>query len=87
MLKEALKEFLDYLEAEKGASTHTLKAYKHDLEEFLCFLNSLGIKNPADVKEIHLKNFFYNLKEKGLCAKSLARRLSAIKSFYKFLLK
>ncbi len=87
MLKNILKEFLDYLEAEKGASSHTLKAYKHDLEEFLDFLFSLKIENPADVKEIHLKTFFYNLKEKGLCAKSLARKLSALKSFYKFLLK
>lgn len=87
MGEHILKEFLNYLEAEKRVSFHTLKAYKHDLEEFLNFLSSLGIENPADVNEVHLKTFFYNLKEKGLCAKSLARKLSAIKSFYKFLLK
>lgn len=77
--------FLDMLMAERGAATHTIDAYTRDLSEFLAFLAVKGAtakKATAD----HLRSFLAGLARKGLAPTSRARKLSAIRQFYRFLL-
>ncbi len=74
--------FLRYLEAERNASQHTLYNYRIDLKEFLGFLQDLG---PREVDYLRLRLYLAHLKEKNLSRKSVARKLSCLRSFYRFL--
>jgi integrase/recombinase XerD len=77
--------FLDMLMAERGAAAHTIDAYTRDLSEFLAFLAAKGAtakKATAD----HLRTFLAGLARKGLAPTSRARKLSAIRQFFRFLL-
>lgn len=80
-----LERFLDMLSAEKGASANTLSAYRNDLAHLGAFLADQGASlRAADVE--HLRVYMARLGEAGLAMSSRARRLSAIKQFYTFLL-
>lgn len=83
---DRLAEFLNYLENEKNYSRETLRAYQRDLEDFLNFLESSNLK-LEEIEEPHLRQYFYQLKERGLKVLSLMRKMSAIKSFLRFLSK
>lgn len=74
--------FLRYLEAERNASQHTLYNYRIDLKEFLGFLKERG---PREVDYLQLRLYLTHLKEKNLSRKSVARKLSCLRSFYRFL--
>jgi integrase/recombinase XerD len=77
--------FLDMLSAERGAATHTIDAYTRDLSEFLAFLAAKG-KDAKHATADHLRGFLAALSRKGLAPTSRARKLSAIRQFFRFLL-
>ena len=77
--------FLDMLSAERGAAAHTIDAYTRDLAEFLAFLAAKG-KGATDATADHLRAFLAGLARKGLAPTSRARKLSAIRQFFRFLL-
>lgn len=77
--------FLDMLTAERGAAAHTLEAYTRDLSEFLSFLAAKG-KDAKHASADHLRAFLAGLSRKGLAPASRARKLSAIRQFFRFLL-
>jgi integrase/recombinase XerD len=77
--------FLDMLSAERGAAAHTIDAYTRDLAEFLSFLTAKG-KGATDATADHLRAFLAGLARKGLAPTSRARKLSAIRQFFRFLL-
>jgi integrase/recombinase XerD len=77
--------FLDMLSAERGAAAHTIDAYTRDLSEFLAFLAAKG-KEATDATADHLRAFLAGLARKGLASTSRARKLSAIRQFFRFLL-
>lgn len=77
--------FLDMLSAERGAAAHTIDAYTRDLAEFLAFLAAKG-KDATDATADHLRAFLAGLARKGLAPTSRARKLSAIRQFFRFLL-
>ena len=77
--------FLDMLMAERGAAAHTIEAYTRDLSEFLGFLASKGA-SAATATADHLRDFLVALSRKGLAPSSRARKLSAIRQFFRFLL-
>lgn len=80
----ALALFLDMQAVERGASPHTLDAYRRDLEDFSIFLTGEGTDLAgADTKAI--RAFLAELSRRGLAATTVARRLSAIRQFYRFL--
>ena len=82
MLGRFLESFLESEAAEKGAAQTTLSAYEQDLRQFLEFT---GIEEPQDLNEEKIESFIQNLQTEDYAAKSLARKLSSIKDFCKFL--
>ena len=77
--------FLDMLSAERGAAAHTIEAYTRDLSELLAYLAVKG-KDASDATAEQLRGFLAGLARKGLAPTSRARKLSAIRQFFRFLL-
>ena len=84
-LTDIVRRYLRYLKLERNYSSNTLDAYKHDLDYLLRFLSDRGLA-PLDVKLEDLQQLAASLHEQGLTAKSQARILSGIRSFYRYLL-
>jgi tyrosine recombinase XerC len=81
-----LKEFLEYLQAQRGVSPHTLKSYREDLEQFFYFLN----KEEKDIKNLNrlfIRKFIVFLQEAKYARTSIARKIAALRSLSRFLLK
>ncbi len=77
-----LDKFLSYLEIEKNYSKHTLVNYRLDLEEFMKFLGDAPIEK---VDYLFLRKFLAQLRTNNHKPRTLARKLSALRSFFKFL--
>lgn len=77
--------FLEYLTVELGLSANTRQAYERDLR---LFCKALGFKNSdalVNVSREQITGYMMQLKEKGLAAATIARKLAAIKAFYRFM--
>ena len=83
---DLFRQYKSHLIFEKNLSSHSVDGYTRDVERLLAYLNSIGVKNPEDVKPRHIHRLIQSLSEIGLSASSLARNISAIRSFYFFLL-
>ena len=80
-----LEAFLEMLAAERGAAPATLAAYRNDLDDLARFLARRG-SEPAAAEAEQLHAYLAALSARSLSPRSLARRLSAMRQFYKFLL-
>lgn len=76
--------FLDYLAVERGLSKNTLVAYSSDLREFSQFVSDRAIQDWRDVSKIHIQEYLSSFVDK-LTHRSKARRLAAMRSFFKYL--
>lgn len=85
-MENFIKEFVSYLSVEKGVSPNTLEAYKRDVSRLLLYLKEKGYKDPFSVDPGDLSRYIQSLAECGLESSSLSRNISAIKTFYKFML-
>ncbi|MXV53094.1 tyrosine-type recombinase/integrase [Pedobacter sp. HMF7647] len=81
-----IERFLQYLQYEKRVSVHTLNAYKNDLDQFSTFLEQSELLIP-EVQHQHIRSWLVELLENGREAKTINRKLSALRSLYKFLLR
>ncbi len=79
-----ITDFLTHLKI-RDYSPLTIKSYKTDLREFENFLDTQGIKDLDEVKRIHIRAFMGELLTSNFDNRSVARKLSAIKSFFKYL--
>jgi len=77
--------FLDMLMAERGAATHTVDAYARDISDFLAFLTAKK-SALAEASADHMRDYLQDLSARGLAPTSRARKLSAIRQFFRFLL-
>ena len=77
--------FHDYLSLEQGASPRTTEAYARDLERFALFARLAGATAPTDVAPRTLRDYVYHLKDLGLAPASIRRNVSAIRSYFRFL--
>lgn len=83
-----LQSFLDYLKFEKRYSQHTLLSYQNDLEQFFAYLVS-QFEAPAlnKVTPLYIRSWLAELKEEGLSSKSINRKISTLRSFFKYQMK
>jgi len=81
-----LERFHDYLALEQGVSVRTSEAYRRDLERFSTYVYVKGAKSPSDVGAKTLREYIYHLKDLGLAPASIRRNVSAVRSYFKFLL-
>jgi integrase/recombinase XerD len=87
MLKHLLKEFEYYLKISKGLRPNTITSYKSDLTEYTDFLErNYYIKDSNDITKQYIRNFIARLKRNNNTVSSIRRKLSAIRSFHKYLL-
>ena len=84
----AFKDFINYLKLEKHYSPHTLKAYHRDLEAFLKFAeDEFDYSNIKQVNYSIVRSWIVTLVEGGVSNRSVNRKMSSLKTYYKFLLK
>lgn len=84
MIQEQIKQFLHYLEVERGFSPRTIQAYEYDLIKFADFLLKKNKSTVTDITKNHIREFLSEL-AKNNAGITRARKLSAIKSFFKHL--
>jgi integrase/recombinase XerC len=79
--------FVDFLAKERNDSPHTVKAYGRDLREFASFCDHYygGRWSWAGVDRLAVRDFLGALRQRGLAKRSMARALSALRTFYRFL--
>lgn len=79
-------QFLQYLRVEKGASPHTLKGYREDLETAAEFLADAEgrVPDPARVSAVEWRGYLAALHDAGYAKTSIARKLASLRSFYRF---
>lgn len=83
-----IQSFLDYLKFEKRYSFHTLTSYTTDLIEFYDYAEiQFGATALKDTTSAFVRSWLASLKDKGLSSKSLNRKISSLKSFFKYYMK
>jgi integrase/recombinase XerD len=80
-----LEGFRDFLALESGHSENTVEAYLRDLQRLAEFAASRGVRDPAGVTRVLLREFVYLLKDLGLSAATIRREVSAVRTYYGFL--
>jgi integrase/recombinase XerD len=80
-----LEGFRDFLALESGHSEHTVEAYLRDLVRLAEFAASKGVRDPGQVTRPLLRDFVYLLKDLGLSAATIRREVSAVRTYYGFL--
>lgn len=81
----AVDAFLDYLGAEVGLAERTRAAYRADLVDFAAFAARQGLAEPAAVRRPVVTLYLFSLRRQGRSPATVARRLAALRSFYRFL--
>lgn len=81
-----LERFTDFLTLEKGSSPRTREAYLRDVARFVAFVLLRQTVAPGDVTSRVLRDFVYHLKDLGLSPASIRRNVSAVRSYFRFLL-
>jgi integrase/recombinase XerD len=81
-----IERFDDFLALEQGASVQTSRAYKLDIARFVTYASIKGAKAPAEIGARMLREFVYHLKDLGLSPASIRRNVSAVRTYFKFML-
>src|SRR6478609_1288616 len=83
-----IQPFLDYLKFEKRFSQHTILAYENDLTAFWDFIiTQYGELKPSEISHLYIRTWLASLKDAGLTAKSINRKISTLKSYFKYNMK
>lgn len=85
MVEVAVQDFLDYLRFQKRFSPLSLSSYALDLSQFDAYLKETSLQAPSDIKVLHLRDYLASLMQQGLSARSVNRKLSALRSFFNYL--
>ncbi|MBS4203795.1 tyrosine recombinase XerC [Lederbergia citrea] len=84
---ESVYSFIEYLQIEKNYSEYTIGFYKKDIEQFSLFMNAQGIDSFKSVEYFDARLYVTDLYSQKLARASVARKISCLRSFYKFLLR
>lgn len=91
-MNEAIAKYLRYLNIERNASPHTIKSYKNDLNQFLAYCSEHFRVDAAEVdidwvERLTIRLWLGELSEEGLARNTIARKVAAIRSFFKYAFK
>lgn len=86
-VKTLVDEYLAHLSLERGASAHTLDAYRRDLGEYVDALGGRGVSGPDAVTRDDITSYVAGLRVRGLAPSSVERKVAAVKGFHKFLVR
>jgi len=82
----AVDRFVDFLTLEQGAAALTNEAYERDITRFATFALVKGAHDPGAIAPRLLRDYVYHMKDLGLAPASIRRNISAIRTYYRFLL-
>jgi integrase/recombinase XerD len=80
-----LSRFTDYVSLEQGLSPRTQEAYQRDLQRFAEYAEAKGVAAPPDITARLLREYVYHLKDLGLSPASIRRNVSAVRTYFRFL--
>ena len=83
-MSESLERYLDFLSLERGLADHSLESYRNDIEKFRRYVEKRKL-NPERIRQTDLTGFLDYLRTSGMAPSSIARNLSSIKGYYRFL--
>jgi integrase/recombinase XerC len=85
-MKETIAKYLEYLRSVRNSSPHTVLNYGRDLQQFLIYLSPPGTQPPGPAAVTHgiIREFISHLHDQGLEKSSIARKLAALRSFFKY---
>jgi integrase/recombinase XerC len=86
-MQEIFNKYINYLTAERNASPYTVRNYTHDLLDFFGYLKGREITSLNEVDKQVLRGYLSRLVKDGFAKVSISRKLSAIRSFYRYLLR
>jgi len=81
----SVESFLTYIQHEKRYSPHTVLAYRTDLLHFAGFMADTYEMQPEEARHVHIRDYMVRLMEEQIGANSIGRKLSSLRSFYKYL--
>jgi len=84
-IESYINDFIDYLNLERRLSKNTYLSYKNDLYDYLVFVDRKRIINVNDIEKKDIEDYIESLSKNDLKVTSIARKLTAIKSFHKYL--
>ncbi len=88
MVESAVNDFFSYLSLQKRFSPLTVKSYQTDINQFFEFVSlEIPINHLSEISHLHLRSYIASLMDKGNSATTVNRKISTLKTFFKFLLK
>lgn len=87
MTAELLLKYVDHLRGERNLSPYTVRNYRDDVWEFLCFVRDRGIKEVDSVDRNTIRSYLAWLEKRGRARSSIARKMAEVRSFFRFLLR
>ena len=85
-MAKLFNEYLDYLAGEKNAAEHTITAYRKDLKDYFAYLEKGDIPETA-ADHLVIRRYMTELQAKGISKNSMARKMSSLRSYYRFLIR
>lgn len=83
-----INDYIEYLKFQKRSSGHTVKSYETDLHQFFAYsLNFYETKEPNEISTSMIRSWVASLVDEGMETRSVVRKVSALRSFYKYLLR
>lgn len=82
-----IDRFFNFLQYEKRYSPHTLLSYKNDINQYVNFLSQEIEISFLEATHQHIRSWMVSLLDTGIEPRTIARKISALRSFYKFLIK
>jgi len=86
-MQKIFDRYIQYLEAERNASPYTIRNYRSDLADFFKFLKGKELTLLNEVDRHVLRDYLSHLAERSIAKNSIARKLSAIRSFFRYLVR
>jgi integrase/recombinase XerC len=82
-----IEEFLKYIKHEKRYSPHTCESYENDLNQFSAYIEETFEMDIVEASHAEVRDYMIFLMESGMAKRSVGRKLSSLRSFYKYLLR